>query len=189
MAGAQTPSCQAITCFFAESIRAGRGPGLPCWPARQFESWKVERKETGRPEMMSSGRGVGTDPVKYVIQISSSWPAEGHPRRAGSELWYELAGNTGGLFGGHRLLAEIPQGYRHLHTPSPTIRFGGLPVVLTLPAAVWDAWNQLTYSLPHPSLPPLCPSSVSLSLLLPLLGIELRASYVLGKHSTPGLHP
>lgn len=158
MAAAQTPSCQDITCFFAESIRAGRGPGLPCWPARQFESWKVERKETGRPEMMSSGRGVGTDPVKYVIQISSSWPAEGHPRRAGSELWYELAGNTGGLFGGHRLLAEIPQGYRHLHTPSPTIRFGGLPVVLTHSSCSCVGCLEPADLFPSPSL-----SSSSLS--------------------------
>lgn len=50
-------------------------------------------------------------------------------------------------------------------------------------------YTQLFNFLPNLLSPPVQPSSLFLFSLFPVLGIELRASCLLDKHSTPGLYP
>lgn len=152
----QKPSLQATPCFSGQSISSGRGPELPCWPAQQFESWKLERKETGRSEVVVMGEGWRD----RCLSVSFKFPHLVLLRAIREVLVQRIMiwASWGGVWTvcGHQLMAELPQGYCHLYTQfSPCYQFSPPPSLSSSPTTFFSVSLFLSfqcwelYSGPH----------------------------------------
>lgn len=150
------PSLQATPCFSGQSTSSGRGPELPCWPAQQFESWKLERKETGRSEVVVMGEGWRD----RCLSVSFKFPHLVLLRAIREVLVQRIMiwASWGGVWTvcGHQLMAELPQGYCHLYTQfSPCYQFSPPPSLSYSPTTFFSVSLFLSfqcwelYSGPH----------------------------------------